>query len=203
MDRTKLIRIAWGLFFLASGTSCDRPQRAGPAEGAVPTRAGGDASRRGVVEAEMAGDFRAATGQAIYVPVYSQIATGDRAHPFDLAITLSVRNTDRAHPILVASVRYYDQGGQLVRDYLKKPLRVAPLASTEFFVQEKDASGGMSSSFLVEWVAERAVSDPVVEAVMIGTAGMQGISFTSPGRVISDRARPARAGGGPGPNAGP
>jgi hypothetical protein len=36
----------------------------------------------------------------------------------------------------------------------------------------------------VEWVAEKEISEPVVEAVMIGTESTQGISFISPGKVI-------------------
>ena len=203
MDRTRLLRVAWVLGVLAAGTACDRQPRPDPAPaGRVRAPAAGPATRRGVDEIE-AVDFRVAAGQTIYVPVYSQVATGDRARPFDLAITLSVRNTDRAHPIVIAAVRYHDQDGQLVRDYAPKPLRLAPLAAAEFFVGERDTRGGRSASFLVEWVAERPVSDPVVEALMIGTASMQGISFTCPGRVIADRDRQARAGGGTEPTRGP
>jgi hypothetical protein len=100
-----------------------------------------------------------------------------------------VRNTDRRAPIVVAAVDYYDHDGQLVRKYLQKPVRIAPLAAMEYFVRERDTSGGQSASFVVEWVAEQSVTAPVVEAVMIGTAVSQGVSFTCIGRVIADRAR--------------
>jgi hypothetical protein len=56
-------------------------------------------------------------------------------------------------------------------------------------VKESDTRGGVSASFLVEWVAEQSVSAPLVESVMIGTASTQGVSFTCPGRVIDDRRR--------------
>ncbi len=58
------------------------------------------------------------------------------------------------------------------------------MASTEFFVAENDAAGGFGANFLVDWVAEEPVNPPVVEAVMIGTARTQGISFVGEGRVI-------------------
>jgi hypothetical protein len=38
-------------------------------------------------------------GQTIYVPVYSHIYSGNREHPFLLAVTLSIRNIDPKHPI--------------------------------------------------------------------------------------------------------
>ncbi|MHC5538673.1 DUF3124 domain-containing protein, partial [Singulisphaera rosea] len=146
-----------------------------------------DAPGRGGIEVEAIANDKVVAGQTIYVPAYSHIFTANDAHPFNLAVTLSIRNTDRQHPIVISSVRYSNQEGRSVRDYLKKPLRIAPLASVEYFVKEGDTSGGSSASFLVDWAAENAVSDPVVEAVMIGIASTQGISFTCPGRIVSTR----------------
>jgi Protein of unknown function (DUF3124) len=169
-------------FLLGSLTSCGGQQPAG-------IHAPGLGARKGVVEVAPVESGRVVAGQTIYVPAYSSVATSDRAHGFNLAVTLSIRNTDRTHPIVVASAGYYDQDGQLVRDYLKKPLRIGPMASIELFVAEGDTSGGASASFLVEWVAERSASAPLVESVMIGTASTQGVSFTCPGRVLADRSR--------------
>jgi hypothetical protein len=61
------------------------------------------------------------------------------------------------------------------------------MASTEFFVSESDTKGGVSASFLVEWVALERVTAPVVESVMVGTLSTQGVSFTCPGRVLAER----------------
>ena len=87
------------------------------------------------------------------------------------------------------SISAVDADGHLVREFLARPLRLAPLASKDFFVKESDTSGGTSASFLVEWFAERPATAPVVETIMIGTASSQGISFVSPGRVIAERDR--------------
>ncbi len=141
------------------------------------------------------GGFRAKSGQTLYVPAYSSIFTADDSRPFNLAVTLSVRNTDRDHAIVITSVRYFDHNGKLIHDYQKRPLRVGPMAAVEFFVKERDTSGGISASFLVEWLAEEVVSAPIVESVMVGTASAQGLSFTSPGRVVADRREPAPASG--------
>jgi hypothetical protein len=154
----------------------------------------GAKARKGVAEAEPLETSRVAAGQTIYVPAYSSVYTADQAHRFDLAVLLSIRNTDRQQPIVVTTARYYDHDGQLARDYLTKPVRIQPMAATEFFVTESDTSGGVSASFLVEWVAGQRVSAPVVESVMIGTASTQGISFTCPGRVLTDHTR-AQPGG--------
>jgi len=125
-----------------------------------------------------------AIGQVIYVPVYSHVYYLDRQKPYNLAANLSIRNTDLTNPITIASVRYYDTNGKLVREYPGLPLKLGALASTDFFVAEKDTSGGIGANFIVEWIAQKQVSEPIVEVVSIGTSGTQGISFISPGKVI-------------------
>ncbi len=129
-------------------------------------------------------DLDVTTGQTIYVPAYSEMFIM-RDRTMDLAVTLAVHNTDFEHPIILTSVRYYDTQGQLLREYLTEPQELGPLASTDFFVDANEQSGGLGTNFIVEWVAEEPVFEPIVEAIMLNTSNNQGISLTSPGRVIS------------------
>ncbi|MBW4564334.1 MAG: DUF3124 domain-containing protein [Mojavia pulchra JT2-VF2] len=131
--------------------------------------------------------FKIVMGQTIYVPVYSHIYHHNRQEIFELAITLSIRNTDLNNPMIITSVRYYDSNGKLVKQYLDRPIQLDALASTDFFVNRNDTSGGLGANFIVEWVAQTEISEPIVEAVMIGTDYQQGISFTSPGKVIKNQ----------------
>jgi hypothetical protein len=126
-------------------------------------------------------------GQMIYVPVYSHIFIRDHSRSINLTATLSIRNTDLQNPIRITSARYYGTNGALVREYVKEPLRLSPMASTDFVVAEEDTSGGSGANFIVEWGADVEVTEPVVEAVMIGTASQQGISFISAGRVLKEQ----------------
>jgi len=126
-------------------------------------------------------------GQTVYVPIYSHIYMVEPGRKINLTATLSVRNTDLSQPIIVTSAKYYDTNGATVRKYLEKPIELKALAATEFVVAQEDVSGGAGASFIVEWVAQKDVSVPAIEAVMINTAGNQGISFISPGRVIKSR----------------
>ncbi|WP_414756697.1 DUF3124 domain-containing protein [Anabaena sp. CCY 9910] len=135
-------------------------------------------------------NFQIAMGQTIYVPVYSHIYHYNRQEVFNLAATLSIRNTDLSKPIIITSVRYYDSNGKLVKQYLERPIQVDALASTDFFINKSDTSGGLGANFIVEWIAATAVSEPIVEAIMIGTDFQQGISFTSPGKVIKSQNKP-------------
>ena len=128
-------------------------------------------------------------GQAVYVPAYSHVYSGNRQRPVDLAATLSVRNTDEETPIRLSRIRYVGSDGQTLRSYLTEPRVLGPLATAEFVVNESDRTGGAGASFLVEWVADGPVSAPVVEAVMISTAGQQGISFVTEGRVVEEVGR--------------
>ena len=128
-------------------------------------------------------DLDITTGQTIYVPAYSEIYYDD-GRKIELAVTLSIHNTDFEHPIIITSVRYYNTQGQLVNEYLQQPHSLEPLASTDFFVDASAQSGGIGTNFIVEWVAEQPVYESIVETVMLNTSATQGVSFTSAGRVI-------------------
>ncbi|QDT00608.1 DUF3124 domain-containing protein [Adhaeretor mobilis] len=134
-------------------------------------------------------------GQTVYVPAYSHVYHED-GKPHLLTITLSVRNTSLEHGIVVTSVRYYDTSGKLTKKHLDKPLRLGPLASTEFLVEREDTSGGSGANFLVQWVADQVVSEPVIEAVMIDTSSQQGISFARSGTVIKEQATESQSDAG-------
>jgi hypothetical protein len=127
-------------------------------------------------------------GQTVYVPVYSHIYVV-KGHPFDLAICLSIRNTDTSHPITILSANYNDSEGNPVRNYLERPIQLKPLASTDFFVGEFDTAGGLGASFLVKWTSDSKVNEPIIEGVMAGTKSGQGISFVSRGRAIKDNSK--------------
>lgn len=128
-------------------------------------------------------------GQTLYVPVYSHIYSGDRAKPFPLTATLSIRNIDPELPITLIVVDYYETRGRLVKKYLAAPLVLAPLESVRYIVAESDKTGGSGANFIVGWRAGQPVNPPLVESIMIGAQTQQGISFTSRGRVIIGRER--------------
>lgn len=130
-------------------------------------------------------DLRIVTGQVVYVPAYSEVFYGREGLNMELAVTLAVHNTDLDAPIIIRSVRYYDTNGNMVRDYIDEPVEVSPLATTGFLVQGNDRGGGWGANFIVEWVAEEQVYEPVIEAIMINTGSTYGISMISIGRVIS------------------
>lgn len=124
------------------------------------------------------------TGQVIYVPAYSHIYIGDRDVPFLLAVTLSIRNVDPNHPIKIVLADYYETEGKRLKKHIDKQVTMKPLESIRLFIPEKDKSGGSGANFIVEWKSDKPVNQPIVESIMIGSRGTQGISFTSRGQAI-------------------
>ena len=131
-------------------------------------------------------DVYLSMGQTVYVPIYSHIYSGVKGHPFDLAATLSIRNTDPQNPITLVEVKYYDTEGKLIRDYLAAPAQLKALASTRFIITEGDKAGGSGANYLVVWKSRTKVNPPLIESIMIGTQSGQGISFVSRGQVIKE-----------------
>ena len=133
------------------------------------------------------GKLNIVRGQKFYVPLYSHLNRAGGLGTLDLAGILAIHNTSESDSIIITSVRYYDTSGKLLEDCLvDKSLRLGPMANTEFGVARSDRRGGSGANFIVEWVAEKEVSDPVVESIMITASGTQGFTFTSRGQVIEE-----------------
>ncbi len=133
-----------------------------------------------------ASEVKRLRGQTVYVPAYSHIYHGDRKAPFYLTVTLSVRNTDPTHPITLLSVQYFDTDGKFVRNFQQGEQVLRPLGAAEYILRESEKEGGAGAKFIVKWKSDAPVTEPVIEAVMIGTTLQQGISFTSRGRAIEE-----------------
>ncbi|MBF0323453.1 DUF3124 domain-containing protein [Magnetospirillum moscoviense] len=137
----------------------------------------------------LAEDVRPSAGQTVYVPVYSHIWHGNldaKGKPQMLLLSsmLAVRNTDPDDGFTVTSVRYYDTAGKMLREFVAKPARLGPMASTDFFVEHKDDDGGTGANFVVEWKADKPISPPIIETVNAYFFGPHSLAFTSPGRAI-------------------
>ncbi len=124
------------------------------------------------------------TSHLVYVPIYSDIYHQDGSKRIYLTATLSVRNTDLHDTLYLFGVDYYNSKGDHIKNYLEHPLQVRPLESLEFIVAEKDKTGGAGANFLVHWGGRSKLNRPVIQAVMIGTSGQQGLSFTTEGVEI-------------------
>lgn len=131
-------------------------------------------------------EYRASKGQTVYVPVYSNIFSGPKKLPYQLAATLSIRNTDPSASLRLTAIDYYDTGGKLVRRHIENPFVLGPLASTYVHVGEKDTTGGFGANFIVKWHSERVINTPIIECVMIGATSGLGISFVSQGQEIRE-----------------
>lgn len=123
--------------------------------------------------------------QTMYVPIYSHVYYDD-GRPLLLDALLSIRNTDATRPIYVRSVKYYDTKGELVKTYVDRLIRLRPLETIEFLVERADTKGGSGANFIVQWLATERLSEPMIEAVMVGTFGTRAISFSRSGRAVSE-----------------
>lgn len=131
-------------------------------------------------------ESRLTKGQTLYVSAYSNVFSGPRKLPYQLATTLSIRSTDLSASFQVTSIDYHDTDGKLVRRYLDKPLILKPLATSYVHIEEKDVTGGFGANFIVRWKADRVINAPIVECVMIGATSGQGISFVSSGQEVKE-----------------
>jgi hypothetical protein len=129
-------------------------------------------------------DHKTDLQRTVYVPVYSHVFSGNKAHPFYLAATMAMRNVDPKHSVTIHSADYFDSDGTLLEHHLPEPITLPPMGSHFLFVREHDKTGGPGASFLIKWSGKASMNHPLIEAILIGSSGGQGISFICPGREI-------------------
>jgi hypothetical protein len=117
-----------------------------------------------------------------YVPAYSSVAMSQGKLRVDFSVTLSVHNASEARPLVVRRIAYFDTAGKQVESYLKAPVALKPLATVTIFIPTDDVRGGTGANFLVDWAATDEITEPVVEALMVGGVANAHYAFISQGR---------------------
>lgn len=128
-------------------------------------------------------------GQTVYLPVYSHVYQGsyDRQGKADkllLSAMISIRNRDPKHAIRIASARYYDTDGRMLREFLPQAKTIPPFGTIELFIERHDDSGGSGANFAVVWTADTTVNPPALEAVHATLEGGRSVMFTTTGSPI-------------------
>lgn len=132
------------------------------------------------------GPVKIAMGNVVYVPAYAQVFYSQNQSKLSLVTTLAIHNTDPKHSLILRSIRYYSEDGTLLKEYLKEPRILSPMATATYGLFPEATNVGIGANAVVEWVSEQRIVKPIIEAVMISTQGTYGVSFISPGYAIQD-----------------
>jgi len=130
------------------------------------------------------GGVRKVRGQVLYMPIYSNIPYTEKKN-YDLSAFLAVHNTDLKHQIKITKVTLFNTDGRVVKQYISASHLLDPFATAIFTISKKDQSG-TGANFLVEWMADQPVNEPLIESIMKDLSGNLGLSFLSLGRVIRE-----------------
>ena len=130
------------------------------------------------------GDVKKVRGQVLYMPIYSNLPYMEKKR-YDVSAFLAVHNTDLKNQIKITNVAYLNTDGMVVKQFLAKPRQLAPLATEIFTVSQEDQSG-TGANFIIEWISDLPVNEPLIESVMTNLTGTTGLSFLSHGRVMRE-----------------
>jgi hypothetical protein len=124
-----------------------------------------------------------------YLPVYSDIYHRDGTNRFMLATTISIRNTSITDSAYVLKATYHDSYGTKLSEYIDSTLLLLPLESIEFVVHEDEQLGGAGANFIIKWGATKYSDQLLIQSIMIGTYGQQGISFVTDAKVVETKTK--------------
>jgi len=129
-------------------------------------------------------------GQTVYIPSYSNVISGPPIYmTVPLRANLVIHNTDPSQAITIARIDEYNTEGQKVSSYLTAPVSLNPMGAMRVVVKEsKKEAEGLGANFIIQWQAEKKVTEPIIECLIIGSLGAQGFSFATQGRVTQEQA---------------
>jgi hypothetical protein len=126
-----------------------------------------------------------ANGAIIHLPVFGYVSTLKAGRTLELTATVTIHNTSDQYPIVLLDVQHVDDQGKLQAHLIDEALEISPLGTVRWVIPGRNASLGIAHSLRLEWGSRQAsLSDPIVEAVMIGTQSGQGASFTTEGKIV-------------------
>lgn len=125
----------------------------------------------------------ASTGRtgSIYVPAYAHLPVGAGAFDVKLSVTLSIRNTSPKKALAVRKIELFDTAGELIESYLSTPIGLRPYGTVNLFISVMDRRSGSGGNFVVDWGGDTDLSEPIIEAIMLGEFGGRAYSFVSRG----------------------
>ena len=128
-------------------------------------------------------------GQTVYIPSYANVISGPPIYmTVPLRANLVIHNTDPSQAITVARIDEYNTEGQKAGSYLTAPVVLNPLGAMRVVVKEsKKEAEGLGANFIIQWQAEKKVTEPIIDCLIIGSLGAQGFSFTTQGRIIQEQ----------------
>jgi hypothetical protein len=135
------------------------------------------------------GAVKMVKGQTVYIPSYSNVISGPPIYmTVPLRANLVIHNTDPAQAITIARIDEYNTEGQKVGSYLTAPVSLNPMGAMRVVVKEsKKEAEGLGANFIIQWQAEKKVTEPIIDCLIIGSSGAQGYSFTTQGRIIQEQ----------------
>ncbi len=128
-----------------------------------------------------------------YISAYSEIYSQSVLKTIPLTIILSIRSGSFTDTTIINKITYYDTDGKIVKEYLKKPVRLKPMQSIDYIVAIPKTTegiptnrGGTGAHFIVDWGAKYN-TQPIMQCIMHGSHGSNSVSFMVPGKSISTR----------------
>lgn len=128
-----------------------------------------------------------------YLSAYSEIYSQTKLRTIPLTVMLSIRSGSFTDTTIINKITYYDTDGEILKEYLAKPIILKPMQSIDYIValnskenKEPQKRGGTGAHFIVGWGAKRN-TQPIMQCVMHGSIGNHSVSFMVPGKSIASR----------------
>ncbi|MEZ4924300.1 MAG: DUF3124 domain-containing protein [Crocinitomicaceae bacterium] len=82
-----------------------------------------------------------------YLPIYSEVYSKTNEDTKSLTATVSIHNMNLFDSLYIMKANYFNSYGILVREYIKDPIFLRPMETTDIVIYEMDVTGGPGANF--------------------------------------------------------
>jgi len=125
--------------------------------------------------------------EKVYLPLYPQDYL-DQAHKStSLMASVHIENKSHSEPIYILAVNYYNSNGNLAERLIKKTVKIYPLETLRFIINNKLTDGGNGENVIVDWGCMTKDKKPGIFMEMIMDTPDGSVSFKDEGIIVSDQ----------------
>lgn len=125
--------------------------------------------------------------EKVYLPVYPQDYLVRANKNFTLVASVHVENKSRSESIYVLAVNYYNSDGNLTDRIIHKAVKIYPLETVQFVLNNNLTDGENGENVIVDWGSKKEVEKPDIFMEMIMNTPKGPVQFKDDGIIISDQ----------------
>jgi hypothetical protein len=125
--------------------------------------------------------------EKIYLPLYSRDYLDLKVRDINLLASVYIENKSHFEPIYLMAINHYNSDGDLAGQIINKPVKIYPLESARFILNNQLANGKNGENLIIDWGCTLLDEKPDIYIDMVIVTPEGSFSYKDQGVIVSDQ----------------